>query len=190
LGDKKMAKKILIPIAHGTEEIEAVCLVDTLRRANLDVTVASIQDTLQITASRGVKITADVLLADCQGQTYDMIALPGGMPGSTHLAQCPPLISMLKQQAQAGLWYAAICAAPALVLRPNGLLKGIKATCYPAMLDQLDPEYASQQGVVIDQPCVTGQGPGYAIEFSLALIEVLVGRQERKAVAEAMLVAS
>ena len=185
-----MDKKVLIPIAHGTEEIEAVCLIDTLRRADLSVTVASVQDTLQITASRGVKILADALLTDCQGQTYDMIALPGGMPGSTHLAQCLPLISMLKRQAKAGLWYAAICAAPAVVLQPNGLLKGLKATCYPAMLDQLDAEYACQQGVVIDQPCVTGQGPGYAIEFALTLIEVLVGRQERKAVAKAMLIES
>ncbi|MCF7976329.1 MAG: DJ-1/PfpI family protein [Phycisphaerae bacterium] len=183
-----MAKRILIPIAHGIEEIEAVSIIDTLRRANLDVMVASVQDTLQITASRGVKITADALLTDCTGQTFDMIALPGGMPGATHLAQCDPLITMLKQQAQAGLWYAAICAAPAVVLQPNGLLKGIKATCYPAMLDQLESAYASRDGVVIDRPCVTGQGPGFALEFSLALVEVLAGVQERQAIAKAMLV--
>lgn len=185
-----MAKNILIPIAHGVEEIEAVCMIDTLRRANLSVTVASVQDSLQITASRGVKITADALLTHCTGRTYDMVALPGGMPGSTHLAQCDLLISMLKQHVQAGFWYAAICAAPAVVLQPNGLLKGIKATCYPAMLDHLDSEYACEDGVVIDRTCITGQGPGFALKFALSLVEVLLGQQERQSIAEAMLIAS
>ncbi len=183
-----MAKSVLIPISDGVEEIEAVCMIDTLRRANLDVAVASIQSTLGIVASRGVKFTADTLLTDCKDQTFDMIALPGGMPGSTHLAECDLLISMLIQQKEAGLWYAAICAAPAVVLKPNGLLKGIRATCYPAMLDQLDAEHASQAGVVIDQKCITGQGPGLALEFALTLVEVLVSPQERQTLAQAMLV--
>jgi 4-methyl-5(b-hydroxyethyl)-thiazole monophosphate biosynthesis len=183
-----MAKRVLIPISDGVEEIEAVCMIDTLRRANLDVVVASVQSTLNIVASRDVKFTADTLLTECRDQTFDMIALPGGMPGATHLAQCDLLISMLKQQKQAGLWYAAICAAPAVVLNPNGLLKGIRATCYPTMLDQLDSEYASQAGVVIDQKCITGQGPGLALEFALTLVEVLVSPQERYTLSQAMLV--
>ena len=183
-----MTQKVLIPIADGVEEIEAVCMIDTLRRAHLDVTVASVHDRLNITASRGVNFTADTLVTQCKNQIFDMIALPGGMPGSTHLAQCDLLISMLKQQKDAGRWIAAICAAPAIVLQPNGLLEGIKATCYPAMLDQLDPEYASQEGVVVDQTCITGQGPGLACLFALALVEALVGTQERQAVADAMLI--
>jgi len=183
-----MAKTVLIPMADGVEEIEAVCLIDTLRRAKVDVTVASVKDTLHITASRGVKICADVLISDCKNQAYDMIALPGGMPGATHLSQSNILISMLKQQKKTGRWYAAICAAPAEVLQPNGLLEGIKATCYPAMLNQLDPEYASQAGVIIDQTCITGQGPGFAILFALTLVEVLCGQPERQAIAQAMLV--
>ncbi len=183
-----MTKRVLIPISDGVEEIEAVCMIDTLRRAYLDVVVASIHDRLNIVASRGVKLTADALLTDCKDQTFDMIALPGGMPGSTHLAECDLLISMLKQQKKSGLWYAAICAAPAVVLKPNGLLEDIQATCYPAMLDQLDAEYASQAGVVIDQRCITGQGPGLALEFALTLVEVLVSPQERQALAQAMLI--
>ena len=183
-----MAKQVLIPIADGVEEIEAVCMIDTLRRAEIDVTVASIKSTLNITASRGVKLSADTLLTQCKDQTFDMIALPGGMPGSTHLAECDLLISMLKQQKEAGRWVAAICAAPAVVLQPNGLLEGIRATCYPSLLDQLDSPYASREGVVIDQTCVTAQGPGLAFQFALTLVEVLMGPQERLAVAEAMLV--
>ena len=183
-----MTQQVLIPIADGVEEIEAVCMIDTLRRANIDVTVASIKSTLNITASRGVKFSADALITDCRDQTFDMIALPGGMPGSTHLAQCDLLISMLRQQKNAGRWIAAICAAPAVVLQPNGLLEGIKATCYPALLDQLDSECACREGVVMDQKCVTGQGPGFACLFALKLVEVLAGLQKRQAVAEAMLI--
>lgn len=183
-----MAKTVLIPISDGVEEIEAVCMIDTLRRAELDVTVASVHDRLNVTASRGVKITADTLLAHCETKTYDMIALPGGLPGSTHLAQCDILISMLTQQKDAGRWYAAICAAPAVVLQPNGLLEGLMATCYPAMLDQLDAAYATREGVVTDKTCITGQGPGFAIPFALTLVEALLGEQQRHTVAEAMLV--
>ncbi|MCP4452872.1 MAG: DJ-1 family protein, partial [Planctomycetes bacterium] len=87
-----------------------------------------------------------------------------------------------------GRWMAAICAAPAEVLQPNGLLEGIRATCYPSLLDQLDSAYASNEPVVIDQTCVTGQGPGLSLLFALTLVEVLVGPLERRAVAEAMLV--
>ena len=90
-------KKVLIPIADGTEEIEAVCLIDTLRRAGLGVTVASV-DRLQVTASRSVKLVADALIADCVNQTYDCIALPGGMPGAEHLRDSADLIGMLKKQ--------------------------------------------------------------------------------------------
>ncbi len=183
-----MTKQILVPIANGTEEIEAVCIINTLRRANLEVTVASVQNSLQITASRGVKITADGLLSECTKNSYDMIALPGGIPGSGHLAQCAPLITMLKQQKEANRWIAAICAAPAVVLQPNGLLEGTRATCYPTLLNQIDSAYASQEGVVIDRMCVTGQGPGLALAFALTLVEVLLSVQERNAVAEAMLV--
>jgi 4-methyl-5(b-hydroxyethyl)-thiazole monophosphate biosynthesis len=183
-----MTQKVLIPIADGVEEIEAVCMIDTLRRAEIDVTVASIKRTLNITASRGVKLSADTLITDCKDQSFDMIALPGGMPGSTHLAECDLLVTMLRQQKERGRWIAAICAAPAVVLRPNGLLDGIKATCYPAMLNQLDSAYASHEGVVTDQACVTGQGPGLACLFALKLVEVLVGPEQRQAVAEAMLI--
>lgn len=183
-----MNKHVLIPIADGTEEIEAVCMIDTLRRAGISVTVASVMPTLEITASRGVKITADTLITDCTDKAFDMIALPGGMPGSTHLAECTLLIDLLKKQNLSGQWIAAICAAPAVVLHPNGLLRNIKATCYPAMQDQLDPAFLSQNGVEIDQTCVTGQGPGFALKFALTLVEVLAGSHIKKSVAKGMLI--
>ena len=182
-----MAKRVLVPIADGTEEIEAVCIIDTLRRAGAEVTVASV-DKLQVTASRGVKLVADARIADCTNQTYDCIALPGGMPGAEHLRDCAPLIDLLQKQKQAGRLYAAICASPAVVLQPRGLLDKVRATCFPALQNKLDPAYVSRERVVVDGPCVTSQGPATAIEFALKLVELLFGPAKAKEVGDAMLV--
>ncbi len=182
-----MPKKVLVPIADGAEEIEAVCLIDTLRRAGAEVTVASV-DKLQVTASRGVKLVADALIADCTAQTYDCIALPGGMPGAEHLRDSVELIEMLKKQRAAGRLYAAICASPAVALHPHGLLEGVKATCYPGFRNKLDRAHASDERVVVDGNCVTSQGPGTAIEFALKLVELLFGPTKAKEVGDPMLV--
>lgn len=181
-----MAKRALVPIADGSEEIEAVCIIDTLRRAGAEVTVASVGQ-LQVTASRGVKLVADTLIADCTGQTYDCIALPGGMPGAEHLRDSAPLIDLLKKQKQAGRLYAAICAAPTVVLRPHGLIDRVRATCFPALQGKLDPAYVSNERVVVDGNCVTSQGPATAIEFALTLVELLLGPAKAREVGSAML---
>jgi len=183
----KMGKNVLVPIADATEEIEAVCIIDTLRRAGVTVTVASVGKP-QITASRGVKIVADTTLDACASQTFDMIAVPGGMPGAQTLSQSKVLVDLLKKQAQAGRWIAAICAAPAVVLQAHGLLGGIKATCHPAFHNQIDPAHLSKDSVVVDRNVITAQGAGVAIEFSLTLVEYLVGRDKRKEVATALVV--
>lgn len=182
-----MTKRVLVPIANGTEEIEAVSIIDTLRRAGAEVTVASVGQ-LQVTASRGVKLVADAKISDCVKQTYDCIALPGGMPGAEHLRDCTPLVEKLKQQKQSGRLYAAICASPAVVLQPHGLLQGIRATCYPSMQDKLDPTHVADEKVVVDGNCVTSQGPGTAIVFALALVELLFDAKKAREVAGAMLV--
>lgn len=182
-----MKKDVLIPISDGVEEIEAVCIIDTLRRAEAHVRVASV-GALTVTASRGTRITADLPLSQCTNQVFDLIVLPGGMPGATHLAQCPELIQLLKDQKQSGRLFAAICAAPAVVLQPNGLLQDIRATCYPAFQDQLDPAYLAKEPVVVDQNCITGQGPGFALNFALELVAQLYGPDRRSTVAGEMLV--
>jgi 4-methyl-5(b-hydroxyethyl)-thiazole monophosphate biosynthesis len=181
-----MAKKVLVPIADGSEEIEAVCIIDTLRRAGAEVTVASV-DKLQVTASRGVRLVADTLIASCASQTYDCVALPGGMPGAEHLRDSAPLIDLLTKQKQAGRLYAAICASPAVVLRPHGLIDRVKVTCFPALQGKLDPAYTSKERVVVDGNCVTSQGPATAIEFALKLVELLFGPAKAKEVGSAML---
>jgi protein deglycase len=168
-----MSKRALVPIAHGSEEIEAVCIIDTLRRAGTEVVVASVEDTLQVTASRETKLVADVMIEDCEDEIFDLIALPGGMPGAEHLRDTKVLIDLLKAQDAGGRLFGAICASPAVVLQPHGLLKSRKATCFPSFASQLDSKDAIDERVVVDDRCVTSRGPGTAIEFALTLVALL-----------------
>jgi len=179
-----MSKKVLVAIADGTEELEAVTIIDVLRRAKADVTIASV-GAKQVTASRGVNLVADAIISECVGNTYDLIALPGGMPGAEHLRDSKELTDMLKDQAASGRLYAAICASPAVALKPHGFLKDKKATCYPSLLPELDN--AEQAKVVIDGNCITSQGPATALEFALKLVELLFGKTKSEEIAEAML---
>ena len=176
-----MSKKVLVPIADGCEEIEAVSIIDILRRAGAEVTVASVGD-LQITASRGVRITTDCLISDCTDQTFDLIALPGGMPGAEYFRDSSQLVDMLKKQREEGRLYAAICASPAVVFQHHGLLAGKKATCHPGRKDTLENKEAVDSRVVVDGNCITSQGPGTAMEFALKLVELLLGREKMKEV--------
>lgn len=183
-----MRKKVLVPIADGIEEIESVCIIDVLRRAGAEVTVASV-DGLEVVASRGVKLVADKLMGDCAAETYDLITLPGGMPGAEHLRDCQQLRDMLAEQKRQGRLYAAICASPAVVLGCHGLLDDKKATCHPAMADMLKCLESSDLRVVTDGKCITSRGPGTAIEFAIQLVEMLFDAERAKAVAGPMLVA-
>ena len=182
-----MPKKILVPIADGCEEIEAVCIIDVMRRADALVTVASVNE-LQIIASRGVKLVADQLIADCLKITYDLIALPGGMPGAEHLRDSKKLEMMLRRQQRERRYYAAICASPVVVLQHHGLLGQCQATCHPHFVNQLENTQAVESRIVVDGTCITSRGPGTALEFSLKLVELLFGEQKAKEIARAMLI--
>jgi protein deglycase len=180
-----MSKSVLVPMSDGVEELEAVTIIDVLRRCGADVTVAGVGG-VSITASRGVKLSADVSIHGCLAQSYDLIALPGGLPGAEHLRDCDELIEMLKSQDAAGRLYAAICASPAVVLEYHGLLEGKKATCYPAMLDKLGDKGVDEP-VVEDGNCITSQGPGTAMAFALALASRLYGKEAAGSVAQGLL---
>jgi 4-methyl-5(b-hydroxyethyl)-thiazole monophosphate biosynthesis len=184
-----MKRKVLVPIADGTEEIEAVCIIDVLRRAGAEVTVASVEEALQITASRGVRIVADVPIGECTGRSFDLIVLPGGMPGAERLRDSSALAELLHGQREAGKPYGAICAAPAVALQPHGLLEGRKATTHPGFVEQLNDPSAAESRVVSDGSVVTSRAPGTAIEFALALVALLYGKEKAEEVAEPMLVA-
>jgi 4-methyl-5(b-hydroxyethyl)-thiazole monophosphate biosynthesis len=183
-----MEKTVLVPVADGTEELEAVAIIDILRRAGAVVTVASVSGNRQITASRGVVIVADVLIADCVDIDFDLVVLPGGLPGAEHLRDSPELIRILKSQREKERLYGAICASPAVVLEHHGLLEGRQATCHPGFTGQLTATDRIESRVVVDGNCLTSRGPGTAVEFALALVEKLFGKAKREEVAAPMVV--
>ncbi|ATH83606.1 MULTISPECIES: DJ-1 family glyoxalase III [Pseudomonadaceae] len=183
-----MSKRALIAVAEGVEDLECVTLIDVLRRAEIEVLVASIEERRMITCARGTRLTADAMLVDVLAQDFDLIVLPGGMPGAQHLAEFEPLAERVRQQAKAGELFAAICAAPALALQQYGVLRQRRMTCYPAFSDRLSGCTFVDEAVVVDGNCITSQGPGTALVFALTLVEQLVGRSTRNEVAKAMLV--
>ncbi|HSO83646.1 DJ-1 family glyoxalase III [Thiocapsa sp.] len=170
---------VLVPLAQGCEELEAVTIIDLLRRAALDVVTAGL-DNRPVTASRGTLLIADTRLEDVLERTFDMIVLPGGLPGADHLAEDPRIIALLRRQHAAGRFSAAICAAPKVLARA-GLLDGRSATHYPGAVDHA--VYPSVEftdaSVVVDGTIVTSRGPGTAMDFALQLIELLLGGESR-----------
>ena len=181
--------KVLVPLAQGCEELEAVTLIDLLRRAGIEVVAAGLQPGI-VKASRGTQLLPDAALDDVLMEEFDMIVLPGGMPGAQHLKEDPRIIGLLKKMAGQGKYTAAICAAPT-VLAEAGLLAGKRATSYPGFLDKMAVAGMSylKDAVVVDGKVLTSRGPGTAMDFALALIEILSGKAKRDEV-EAGLVRS
>lgn len=180
------AKRVLVPIGTGSEEMEAVITIDVLRRAGADVIVASVETALEVNCSRNVKIVADKLIDDVAAEHFDLIALPGGMPGAERLRDSEALIGLLDKQAAAGKAHAAICATPAVALEPRGFLKGKKATAHPAFTDKLVDNSEAQRRVVADGVLTTSRGPGTAFEFALALVKQLYDEEKMEEIAEPM----
>lgn len=173
---------VLVPLAQGCEELEAVTVVDLLRRAGIRVVTAGLDDQ-PVRASRGVVLIPDTTLGDALGQEFDMIVLPGGQPGATHLGQDERVTGLLQQMARAGKYTAAICAAPG-VLAQCGLLEGRRATGFPGTLEAGNVpglDYVDDP-VVIDGKVITSRGPGTAMDFALQLIELLAGAGKRREV--------
>ncbi len=171
---------VLIPLAQGCEELEAVTLIDLLRRAQIDVVSAGLAPG-PVTCSRGTVIVPDKTLDEALKRDYDMVVLPGGQPGATHLEKDPRIIQLLQTMAHAQKYTAAICAAPK-VLAVAGLLKGKRATAYPGTLENVTQDglqIEPHASVVTDGKVLTSRGPGTAMDFALELIKVLVGQKKR-----------
>lgn len=177
-----MTKCVLVPVADGTEDLEAVAIVDVLRRAGADVTIASVTGSLSVRCSQGIIVSADCLISECSGKKFDLVALPGGIPGVEHLRDSEALIEILKNQNHQGKLYGGICASPAVVLQPHGLLENKTATCHPGFADQLENRDISRASVVSDGNCITSRGAGTAVEFALALVERLFDVKKRETV--------
>ncbi|UCC56290.1 MAG: DJ-1/PfpI family protein [Gammaproteobacteria bacterium] len=178
---------VLVPLAQGCEELEAVTIVDLLRRARITVVTAGL-DERPVTASRGTVLVPDMTLDEALVQNYDMVVLPGGLPGADHLDNDTRVTGLLKQMAADGKYTAAICAAPK-VLASSGLLDGKRATSYPGALQ---PESVPgmdyvDKSVVTDDKVITSRGPGTAMDFALQLIDVLAGTDRRNEVEAGLL---
>lgn len=173
--------RVLVPLAEGCEELEAVTVIDLLRRAGVEVIVAGLEAGI-VKASRGVLLQPDTTLDEALSQNYDMVVLPGGGPGSDRLNADNRIRELLLKMAESEKFTAAICAAPK-VLVSAGILQGKSATCYPGVMDnQVLPGLDTDQAVVQDGKVVTSRGPGTAIDFALKLIENLEGLDKRNEV--------
>ncbi|XP_050366979.1 protein DJ-1 homolog C [Argentina anserina] len=181
-------KKVLVPIGFGTEEMEAVIMVAVLRRAGADVTVASVESELKIEASCGTKLVADTSISSCSDQIFDLVALPGGMPGSVRLRDSKVLEKITRQQAEERRLYGAICAAPAITLLPWGLLTRKQTTCHPAFFDKLPTFWAVKSNIQVSGVLTTSRGPGTCFVFALCLVEQLFGESVAKEIGELLLV--
>ncbi len=170
---------VLIPLAQGCEELEAVTIIDLLRRAKITVVTAGL-DSQPVTASRGTVLVPDTTLDEALRQDYDMVVLPGGGPGAQNLDNDPRIHELLKKMANSEKFTAAICAAPK-VLAHAGILSGRRATGFPGVLDKMELSDVTlvHDAVVQDGKVITSRGPGTAMDFALDLIENLAGKDVR-----------
>lgn len=180
-------KTVLVPLAQGCEELEAVTIIDILRRARINVVTAGL-DAEPVIASRGVKLLPDTTLDAVLQQDFDMIVLPGGLAGADHLNADVRIHQFLQQLIAQEKPVAAICASPK-ILADAGLLKNKRITYYPAALTALqlvDTEVHLEQAVVRDGLVITSRGPGTAMDFALELVEVLAGKAARDQVEQGL----
>ncbi len=176
---------VLIPFADGVEEMEAVILVDVLRRGGLEVTTAGMADG-PVTASRGVRLLPDRAWSDVQPNSFEALAIPGGAEGVNRLKADARILEAVRSFHRHGKWIAAICAGP-LVLQEAGILQGRRITCHPAVADRLTATPRTEERVVIDGNLVTSQGPGTSFEFALALVRCLLSEEKSLLISKAMI---
>lgn len=173
-------KRVLVPLADGCEDLEAITITDLLVRAGAEVVRAGLKPG-EVVAGRGTRMVPDTTLEGVKNDTFDMIALPGGMPGADHLAESPVLRDMVLNQFENGRWVAAICAAPR-ALAAAGVLENRTVTCFPGALDGVAPASATVTGnpMEVDGHIITAKGPGVAMDFALTLVEKLWDKKHRK----------
>jgi 4-methyl-5(b-hydroxyethyl)-thiazole monophosphate biosynthesis len=181
--------KLLLPLAEGFEEIEAIAIIDVMRRAGVEVVIAGLADLAFCRGAHGISVAVDCTLDEVDWKDFDAIALPGGLPGATTLRDDERVLDALRFMAANDRWVAAICAAP-IALAAAGLLDStdVRATSYPAFRDSLGAaEVVHDEPVVISGKLITSAGPGTAMDFALTLVAVLVGPELAAEISAAML---
>ncbi len=173
-------KSVLVPLANGSEDLEAVTVLNILRRAGIEAVSASL-DGQPIRGSRGTMLIPDTSLDEALKRDFDMVVLPGGQPGTNNLKADARIIKLVQRMAAADRYVAAVCAAPS-VLATAGLLDGKRATSFPGSLDAFPKVSRQPQAVVEDGKLITSRGPGTAMDFALTLVERLAGKAKRSEV--------
>lgn len=179
-------KKIAVHLAEGFEEIEALSIIDILRRADLDTLSVSITKNKLVEGAHGIKVEADALFEEVNYDNIDMLVLPGGMPGTTNLEDHEDLKKRIIEFDIDEKWIGAICAAPS-ILGKMAMLEDRKATCYPGFEKSILGGKLSNDAVVLDRNIITSQGPATAMEFSLKLVELLKGQEKAEELSKALL---
>ena len=172
--------KVIVPFAKGFEEIEAVTIVDVLRRAEIDVTTVCLDEN-PVAGSHSISVLADKMIKDIDPVDFNCVILPGGMPGSENLRKNDHVLSLIKHIYSKGGYVAAICAAP-IVLSRAEVLFGKKATCYPGFESELEGVTYIEEPVVVDGTIITGRGPGCAIPFALEIAGLIKGKDSKNEV--------
>ena len=177
--------RVIVPLATGFEEIEAITIIDVLRRAEIEVVTAGLERRC-VKGAHGIEIKTDLHIDDVNSEEFDMIILPGGMPGSMHLKNSKKIQSLLGEMDQGGKYIGAICAAP-IALDEAEVLKSVY-TCYPSFEENItNVTYMKSEDVVCDQNIITANGPKSAIKFSLEIIEKLSGENKMKEIKSQLL---
>lgn len=177
--------QVAVLLADGFEEIEAVTIVDVLRRADVQVRTLALKNK-SVRGAHGITMEADALFEQEQGLNWDLVVLPGGQPGANTLRDDPRVASLIERQLGQNRKVAAICAAP-IALGVHGMLKGRRATCYPGFEDQLHEAKLALDPVVVDHDITTSRGPGTAMSFALSLVEQLKGKSQADSIRKGML---
>lgn len=178
--------RVLVPLASGVEELEAVTLIDVLRRGGLDVTSAALSETLPVKGSRNITLLADAAWSSLDPADFDALVLPGGGTGTENLAADPRIRDAVRSFHEEGKYVAAICAAPTVLARA-GILEGRRATCYPTCAEELGEAYDDAAPVIADGNVITSQGPGTAMLFALVLVQHFAGDDVARKVADGLL---
>jgi 4-methyl-5(b-hydroxyethyl)-thiazole monophosphate biosynthesis len=188
-----MQKKAVILLADGFEEVEAITPIDYLRRAGIEAATVSVGPNPAVKGSHGIPVMADSTLTELIGlnrahaKFWDAVLLPGGMPGASNIAASEAACAFIKEMAGAGRLVCAICASPAVVLAPLGVLQGRRFTCFPGMEEKVAGAYWSEDRVVIDSHIITSRAAGTAGVWAEAIIKKLAGEAQAKKTAQAVL---
>lgn len=180
--------RVCVLLAPGFEEIEAVTIIDVLRRAEIETVAVGVEGK-RVVGSHAIALEADALLADVADEAWEMVVLPGGMPGARHLRDDPAVQRLLRDQRDRGGRIGAICAAP-IALSAAGVLEGKRATSFPAFADQIRCGAYLEEPVVVDGTVTTSRGPATAVTFALELVRQLAGETTSADLAARMLVRS